>query len=135
MEVPAQVRAAALAAFAHRRSSSGVLPLLWDSLLSPATSRPTAGRGDRTLHFGDDTTSLRVEVTYGRPVVTLTVDVRPHAAVTVELVTPRTDLRLSVTGVPPLELFAAARGPVSLLLRQSDPAGSPTTSTTAWVVL
>ncbi|MCW2778104.1 MAG: hypothetical protein JWN17_1829 [Frankiales bacterium] len=135
MSVPEEVRAAALAAFSHRSASTRVLPLLWDSFLADRDLHGASRREDRTLRFGDDRTSLRVEVAYGAPVATLLVDVRPTAHLTVELVTPRPEVRLTVSSAPPVELFITARGPVSLLVTLVDGGGSSSSCSTSWVVL
>lgn len=105
MQVPPNVRAAALAAFDTRRPGESLLPLL-DEAEDAAPQE-----GPRQLRYAADDVELRVEVLPAAGgLVTLVADVLPRSEVQVALEYPEPSLRLSVRGTPPVRLTASARG-------------------------
>lgn len=135
MDLPVEVRQAALAALSTRRRDVTVLPVVHDSFLDgPVQGRHADQGSDRTLVFGGDGMAVTVEVSYSPTGCTAVVSIEPAGAYSVECTTPGASVALLADVSTPLRLDRSVTGPCSLLITPRDGSGR-TRSQTAWVVL
>ena len=140
MDVPDEVRQAALAAFTSPRPGEGVLDLLSDSYDGTGSSgAPADGSVDdldvpRRLVFGAAGRSVSVLVHQRAGTTGLTVQGEPPV-VAVDLLGPDLGVRLGARGPSPLELVAPVAGPMSLLAMLLTEDGREEAWRTSWVTL
>lgn len=139
MPVPEQVREAALAAFDARRADALVLELLDDSCVGPWQQRQPLPDGvERSLVFAGPGLMVRLDVLAKQPEDTpvhltlLDVELTPDRPMFVEVLTPRSELRLRTGPGGRLQLTAPRQGPLSLLI---DGADGQQHWQTSWVTL
>lgn len=145
MPVPEQVRSAALAAFDARRADALVLELLDDTCVGPWQMRQPLPEGvTRSLVFAGPGLMVRLDVLAQEPqgnstgeqgrshLAMLEVELTPDRPMFVEVLTPRSELRLRTGPGGRLQLTAPAQGPLSLLI---DAEGVEQHWQTSWVTL
>lgn len=135
MDLPSEVRQAALAALSTRRHDTSVLPLVHDSLLDgPVAGRQPGRASDRTLVFRGDGLVVTIDLSYtpeGRTAVT---SIEPRGSYGLECTTPGASVALLADSSVPLALARSVTGPCSFLITRRD-GQRRHRSQTAWVVL
>ena len=136
MEVPEVVRQAAVAAFATRRPERRMLALLHDTFTdSPPTAASPVTAAHRSLLFGLDDTTVRVDIRYLPLLTLLTLFVHPPQVLEVEVISPDPLVRLVVRGVSPLDVATDFSGPASLLVSGTAEDGRSQHWQTSWLAL
>jgi hypothetical protein len=136
VQVPAEVREAALAAFSSRRAGRQPLDLKHDTFTdAPPSAESPLTSVHRSLLFASEEVALRVDVRYTPSLTLLTVHVTPAQLLEVEVVSPDPVLRLVVRGQSPLDLATTSRGPASLLVTGTSEEGTTQQWQTTWLAL
>ena len=128
MPVPEQVREAALAAFDARRAEALVLALLDDSCVGLWQQRqPLPDSVSRSLVFAGPGLMVRMDVLAREHeqegeshLALLDVELTPDRPMFVEVLTPRSELRLRTGPGGRLQVTAPRQGPLSLLIDAAD---------------
>jgi hypothetical protein len=136
VQVPAEVREAAIAAFSSRRAGRKLVELLSDTFTdAPPSADAPVTTVHRSLLFGADDITVRVDVRYTPALTLLTLHVTPPQELEVEVVSPDPLLRLVVRGQSPLDVATTSRGPASLLVTGTSDEGTTRHWQTTWLAL